>query len=108
MGKDEIYVRHILDSIREITGFLAGKKYEDFLQDKLLQNGILRGLEIVGEAAKKLSEAFRAKHPMIPWKQVVGMRDKLIHDYFDVDLEVVWKTATEDILQLRDELGDGQ
>jgi len=105
MKKDnKFYIQHILDAIGIIEGYLKNINYDDFLKDKLIQDGIIRELEIVGEAAKRLTENFKNDHSKIPWKYVCGMRDKLIHDYFGVDLDEVWKTTTEDLKELKQEL----
>ena len=76
-----------------------------FLQDKRTQDAVVRNIEILGEAAKNISNLFRAQHPDIPWKNIAGMRDKLIHDYFGVNLDVVWDVVQTDmpplILQLK-------
>lgn len=105
MKKDnKFYIQHILDAIKIIEGYLKNINYDDFLKDKLVQDGIIRELEIVGEAAKRLTEDFKNDYSKIPWKYVCGMRDKLIHDYFGVDLDEVWKTTTEDLKELKQEL----
>lgn len=104
MEKDKVYVKHVLDSIASIERFLARKDYGAFYEDELLQNGVIRELEIIGEAVKHLSNEFKASIPNLPWKDIAGMRDKLIHDYFSVDLDAVWKAATKDIEELKNEL----
>lgn len=103
MDKDNIYKQHILDAVSGIEEYIKGKTFDDFANDRLLQDGVVRKLEIIGEASKRLSEEFKKKINL-PWKKITGTRDKLIHDYFKVDLEAVWKTISEDISQLRKEL----
>lgn len=83
---------------------MSGKSREDFLNSIQLQWAAIRGLEIIGEATKNLPEKFRKKYPQISWRQLAGMRDKLIHGYFRVDLELVWKVIQRDIPDLRKEL----
>ncbi|SRR3989344_5376878 len=104
MEKDNIYAKHILDAISSIESFIAGKDYKGFSKDQLLQDGTIRKLEVIGEASKSLSSEFKNSIPNLPWKDIAGMRDKLIHDYFSVDLDAVWKAATEDIKQLKNEI----
>lgn len=104
MEKDDIYAKHILDAIAAIEKFIADKDYEGFSNDQLLQDGIVRELEIIGEASKKLSDGFKSSIPALPWKDIAGMRDKLVHDYFSVDLDAVWKAAIKDIQELKNEL----
>lgn len=97
MGKDKLYIRHILDAIFTIEEYMRDTEYEDFLGNKLVQDGVIRELEIIGEASKQLSLEFKEKYPDIPWKDIAGMRDKLIHEYFGVDLNAVWETAEDDL-----------
>ncbi len=75
--------------------------YDDFSRDKKTIYAVVRGLEIIGEAVKKVPKELRESYPDIPWKRIAGMRDKLIHEYFGVDIEVVWKTVREDIPYLK-------
>jgi len=70
----------------------------------LLQDGVIRQLEIIGEATKRLSKSLRQQYAEVPWQDIAGMRDKLIHDYFGVDVDTVWLTATEDVLGLREKI----
>ena len=94
---DEIYLRHILEAISWVEEYLANTTKEESLDNHLVQDGVIRQVGIVGEAAKHLSSEFREKHIDMPWKDIAGMRDKLIHDYFGVDIEAVWETAIRDI-----------
>ena len=90
-------------AIEEIDSYFHGgeKKYEDYISNILLKRAIERDLEIIGEASKQLSSELKSKHQEIPWKEMAGMRDKLIHDYFGVDIEVIWKTISVDIPNLK-------
>jgi uncharacterized protein with HEPN domain len=97
MSSEQDYINHIVDACRRIGRHVAGKNYKQFLADELLQDGLARQLEIIGEATKRIPESFRTSHGKIAWKQMAGMRDRLIHGYDMVDLRLVWETATVSI-----------
>jgi uncharacterized protein with HEPN domain len=101
MKDDSIYIDHILNSLNRILDYISGKDRESFEADLVTQDAVVRQLEIIGEATKRVSKEFRSKHPDIPWSDMAGMRDVLIHDYIDVDFGIVWKTASEDIPNLK-------
>ena len=101
MKDDSIYIDHILNSINRILDYISGKDREAFEADQLTQDAVVRQLEVIGEATKRVSKELRSKNPDIPWSDMAGMRDVLIHDYIDVDLGVVWKTESEDIPNLK-------
>ena len=91
------YFEDILNSILKIEEFIKGMTFENFQDDEKTIFAVIRALEIMGEAAKKMPQSVRNKHPQIPWREISGMRDKLIHGYFGVDLKVVWDTVKKDI-----------
>jgi uncharacterized protein with HEPN domain len=95
------YLIDILENIKDIDVFIEGMDYEDLKTDKKTQYAVIRCLEVIGEAAKKIPEQSRNKYPGIPWQEISGMRDKLIHDYFGIDLETVWDTIQEDLFPLK-------
>ena len=87
MKKDElIYINHILDCIDKIQNYTDKINKDEFLNKPIIQDAVIRNLEIIGEATKHLTQEFRSKYPEIEWKKIAGMRDKLIHDYIGVDL----------------------
>ena len=90
---DSVYLRHILDAIALIEEYTAGLDEAAFSRNTLARDGVIRQLEIMGEATKRLSQALRAQNPDVPWQVVAGMRDKLIHDYMGVEEQTVWLTV---------------
>ncbi len=94
-------LRDILDTIEKVEQFIDGVDFDAFLKDDKTAFAVIRGLEIIGEAAKNIPRASRNKYPAIPWKDIAGMRDKLIHQYFGVNLQLVWKTLQEDLAPLK-------
>ncbi|HIJ52355.1 MAG TPA: DUF86 domain-containing protein [Planctomycetes bacterium] len=101
---DSVRIHHILDAAREAISFADGRSRTDLDTDRKLNLSVVRLLEIIGEAARGISEKFRDSHPDLPWNKMVGMRDRLIHGYFDVNLDVVWETVTQDLPSLITEL----
>lgn len=94
---DQIRLQHMRDAVREAMAFAKGKTLADLENDRQLTLALIREIEILGEAAGKVGAAFRKKHPQIPWDLIVATRNRLIHGYFDVDTEIVWKTVNEDL-----------
>ena len=95
------YLRHILVEADYLLDKSAGLSYDAFAADETLRRAFVRSLEIVGEAAKKVPEDFRAEHPAVEWRAMAGMRDRLIHNYFGVDFELVWDVVRRRIPELR-------
>ena len=98
------FLNHILDAITKIEKYIQDIDEESFLKNDLVQDGVIRQIEIIGEAVKRLSNDLKRQSPNIPWQDIAGMRDKLIHDYFGVDIDTVWLTAKKDIPQLKEEI----
>lgn len=99
-NEDIIRIKHMLDAACEASQFTGERSRDSFGQDRMLMLAIVKELEIIGEAAAKISMATQNLHPDIPWQDIIGMRHRLVHAYFDIDEEVVWKTIKEDIPQL--------
>ncbi|MEM3387549.1 MAG: DUF86 domain-containing protein [Nitrososphaerales archaeon] len=95
------YLKDIIDSINDIEDFTKNMNFEEFAKDKKTINAVVRGIEVIGEAAKHIPRSIRDKYPSIPWKKMAGMRDKMIHEYFGVDIKILWKTIKKDIPQLK-------
>ena len=102
MYKDSDIVRleHILDAAREAVGFAQGQSRQALDADRKLSLAIIHLLEIVGEAAGGISQEFREMHPTVGWHKMIGMRNRLIHGYFDVNLDIVWNTVIKDLPEL--------
>jgi len=101
MRSDEDYIEDILDAIEKIGEFTEGMSYEEFLMDDKTKFAVVRALEVIGEASKRVSAELKGRHPEIPWKAMAGMRDKLIHAYFGVDWEVVWLTVKKELPKIK-------
>ena len=97
MTRDDAAILDILKAARLAQSFLAGMDRASFLADEKTQSAVVHQLLIIGEAAKRVSEALRIGQPSVPWGLMAGMRDKLIHEYDDVDLEEVWQTVVRDL-----------
>jgi uncharacterized protein with HEPN domain len=104
MPPDEAYLRDILDSARLAIQYLAGSAWEDFARNVQVQDSVIRRIEVIGEAAGRVSRAGRRQWPHLPWADMVGMRNVMIHDYDALDLYIVWRTVTEDLPQLANQL----
>ncbi len=99
-----VYIEHIKFCIDKINSFTKGVTEEEFLKDELIQDAVIRNFEVIGEAVKQLSDDFRKKYNHIPWKDIAGMRDVLIHDYLGVDLWAVWSTVVKYLPDLEKEI----
>jgi uncharacterized protein with HEPN domain len=93
--------KDILQNMRDAEQFIQGMTYEQFVADKKTMNAVLRSIEVIGEAAQRVPDDVRAQYPQIPWKEMAGMRDKVIHLYFSVDNETVWLVVKERIPSLQ-------
>jgi uncharacterized protein with HEPN domain len=94
---DEIRLRHMLEAAREAVKFIGGRPRKDLSDDRMLALAVVKAIEILGEAATKVSPETRKACPQLPWDDIVGMRHRLIHAYFDINLDIVWRTLREDL-----------
>ncbi|CAD7767304.1 MAG: hypothetical protein DNFNHJIP_00712 [Candidatus Argoarchaeum ethanivorans] len=95
------YVADIVDAIEKIEEFIQNRDFQDFKKDYKTVFAVIRALEIIGEAVKRIPDAIKTEYRQIPWRKIAGMRDKLIHDYSGVDIKVVWRTVKEDIPSIK-------
>lgn len=88
---------HMQEAAKDAISFVAGCSYEDFATNRMMQNAVIRSIEIIGEAGTHIAPEYRTVHPEIPWREIIGMRNHLIHAYFDIDIPLTWKTLVEDL-----------
>ena len=98
---DKLYLRDIFDSIEKIEKYIQDLNFEEFSEDLMIIDAVVRNLEIIGEATKNLSKEIKILYPEIPWKEMAGMRNKVIHEYFGVNLKIVWKTIKGRLPELK-------
>jgi len=96
-NSDLVRLRHMLDAAKEAASFAHDRSREDLNEDRMLTLSLLKSIEMIGEAASKITDESRKVHPEIPWKDIVAMRNRLIHVYFEIDLDRVWDTITDDL-----------
>ena len=97
MRRDDAYLLDMLVAARKAVAFTTELTHQEFARSDLHQNAILKVLEVVGEAASRISEDFKTAHPKIPWHQIVGFRNRIVHVYFEIDLGVVWQIVQHDL-----------
>lgn len=100
-----LYLKDIGDAVEKIEQFTEGLTFRSFAKDEKTIDAVIRNLEVIGEAAKHIPPKLRSAHPKIPWKSISGMRDTVVHEYFGVDLEIIWKTVRHDLPRLKRQVG---
>ena len=104
MRNDLAYLRHIADAISDIKRFMKNVTKEEFLENREKQYAVLRALEIIGEATKNVSKEMKAENTEVNWNDIAGMRDRLIHQYFGVNLDLVWATVKKNLPELENQI----
>ena len=99
-----VYVRHMIDAIKKIESYTKEMDSQKFLNNKMVQDAVMRNLEIMGEAAKRVPSSIRSQYPSIEWKKIAGLRDILIHEYLGVDVEKVWGVVENRLTSLKKNL----
>lgn len=98
--RDELYLGDIAEAMQRIIAYTVGPSYEQLLDNAMVQDAVLRNLQVIGEATKKLSPAVRHAHSNLPGHEMAGMRDKIVHEYFGINLQIVWQVAQQDLPRL--------
>ncbi len=101
---DTVYLAHMLMSISKIMRYSEGKNYSDFIQNEMLQDALIHQVQIIGEASSRVATEIKKKYKEIPWIDIKNMRNKLVHDYFGVDIDEVWKVVQKDLPDLRQQI----
>jgi len=101
-----LYFLDVLEAIRKISKYTSQKKFETFIKDDMAVDAVVRNLEVIGEAVKHIPEKVKQDYPDVEWREIAGMRDKLTHDYFGVDYELVWKAIAKEIPELEKKVKD--
>ncbi|NBB87914.1 MAG: DUF86 domain-containing protein [Bacteroidetes bacterium] len=103
--KDEtVYLYHIAEAIEQIESYTASVSRERFFTERMVQDAVVRQLEILGEASRQLSDEFRTKHDHIPWHAIIGMRNRIAHEYLALDLNVIWEVVKHDLPTLKSQI----
>lgn len=103
-SRDISRLEHMIQAMERIRRYTKGKTFDEFIADDMMYYAVVKNIEILGEAANMLTEEFRNKHPMTPWKLVSGMRNYIVHEYFQVDNNVVWDVITHDLSTLEQQI----
>jgi uncharacterized protein with HEPN domain len=102
--RSELYLKDLLDSMDQVMAYLEGMTFDEFEKDKMRIDAVLRNIQIIGEAARNISEEIKENYPDIPWRRMIGLRNIVVHAYFGVDLEMIWRISTVNIPQTQPQL----
>jgi uncharacterized protein with HEPN domain len=100
----KLYIEDILTAVEKIENYTKDMTFDNFCKDCKTIDAVVRNLSVIGEASKNMPEEIKQDHPEIPWEEIIGMRNKVIHEYFGVDEEILWKTAREDLPFFKDKI----
>ncbi|MBI1869479.1 DUF86 domain-containing protein [Candidatus Gottesmanbacteria bacterium] len=100
----KLYLEDIISSIKNIGDYIKGMAFEEFIHDRKTVDAVVRNLEIIGQAARNIPQEVTVKYHDIPWREMVSMRNKVLHEYFGVDIEILWKTIQEDLPGLKEKI----
>ncbi len=100
----KLFLRDIIDAMKAIENFVEGMTFDDFIKDDKTSSAVIRKFEIIGEATRSIPDEIKKSYPQVPWKYMIGMRDKLIHGYFGIDFEIVWDAIKIDVPKVKPEL----
>lgn len=103
-GRDKGRLEHILSAIERISSYVDGRTFEEFSTNGMMYYAVVKNIEIIGEAANMLTEEFRKSHSATPWRLIIGMRHYMVHEYFQVDSNVVWEVVTHDLPSLAEQV----
>jgi uncharacterized protein with HEPN domain len=99
-----LLIEDIWEAIEKIQRYVAGLDHDTFIKDDKTIDSVVRNLEIIGEAANRLTDDFRVQHPEIEWRKIIGLRNRIVHDYFSIDVEIVWEIIQKDLPNLKSKL----
>lgn len=104
MKDNKIYLEDIISSIKKIEKYINDISFEEFSDNEMIVDAVVRNLEIIGEAARNLADDFKETNNHIPWRNMIGLRNIMIHEYFGIDLNIIWKVVTDDIPKTKPEI----
>ena len=102
--RDKDFIGDIQEAMEAVASYTKGLTYKTFLEDRKTQDAVVRNFEVMGEAAKNITPSFKGKYPAVPWKEIAGLRDKLIHFYFGIDYKIVWNITKKSLPKLRKQI----